>query len=107
MGKSLFLVSIAVLFFLLGAVAQQEFPPSCNMCSASYISAEELREFLEIPQVDQQVRSLDIGKTNLHGDFGRAPAGQRSLLREIPAVAGDPGREPSRVHSPNDRGFRL
>jgi len=43
----------------------QEFPPSCNMCSTTYIAAEEIQRFLQIPQVDQQVRSLDIGKANV------------------------------------------
>jgi mannose-6-phosphate isomerase-like protein (cupin superfamily) len=43
----------------------QEFPPSCNMCSATYVPAAELQQFLTIPQVDQQVRSLDIGKVNV------------------------------------------
>jgi mannose-6-phosphate isomerase-like protein (cupin superfamily) len=45
--------------------ASQEFPPSCNMCSATYIPAGEFQQFLTIPQVDQQVRSLDIGKVNV------------------------------------------
>lgn len=90
MGKSLSLVSMTVLFFLLGAVEGQEFPSSCDMCSATYISAEEIREFLEIPQVDQQVRSLDIGKTNLqvaiaHRGRLERPGGvaEHSLVTEI------------------------
>lgn len=35
------------------------------MCSTTYIAAEEIQRFLQIPQVDQQVRSLDIGKANV------------------------------------------
>ena len=61
-------LSVAILTVLLlppSAAATQEVSPSCNQCSSTYIPAAELEEFLEIPQVDQQVRSLDIGKTNL------------------------------------------
>jgi mannose-6-phosphate isomerase-like protein (cupin superfamily) len=35
------------------------------MCQATYVPAEEFAEFLRIPSVDQQVRSLDVGKTNV------------------------------------------
>jgi mannose-6-phosphate isomerase-like protein (cupin superfamily) len=55
----------AVLLLLPSAATTQEFPPSCNQCSSTHIPAAELEEFLEIPQVDQQVRSLDVGKTNV------------------------------------------
>ena len=71
-------------------MAAQEFPPSCNMCSATYVTAEEIQEFLEIPQVDQQVRSLDIGKTNLqvaiaHRRRLEQPGGvaEHSLVTEV------------------------
>ena len=63
--KKLSVAIAAVLLLLPAAAAAQEFPPSCNQCSSTYIPTAELEEFLEIPQVDQQVRSLDIGKTNL------------------------------------------
>ena len=70
--------------------AAQEFPPSCRMCQATYVSAAELAEFLEIPQIDQQVRSLDIGKTNVqvaiaHRGRLEGPAGvaEHSLVTEI------------------------
>ncbi|MGD8288310.1 MAG: AraC family ligand binding domain-containing protein [Gemmatimonadota bacterium] len=72
------------------ALSAQEFPPSCNMCSATYVPAEELQEFLEIPQIDQQVRSLDIGKTNVqvaiaHRGRLERPGGvaEHSLVTEI------------------------
>jgi mannose-6-phosphate isomerase-like protein (cupin superfamily) len=72
------------------AVAGQEFPPSCNMCQATYVPAEEFAEFLQIPQIDQQVRSLDIGKTNVqvaiaHRGRIEGPGGvaEHSLVTEI------------------------
>lgn len=72
------------------ALSAQEFSPSCNMCSATYVPAEELQEFLEIPQIDQQVRSLDIGKTNVqvaiaHRGRLERPGGvaEHSLVTEI------------------------
>jgi mannose-6-phosphate isomerase-like protein (cupin superfamily) len=65
MRKRLPLLQTAALFLLPAAVAGQEFPPSCNMCSTTYVPAEEIQEFLEVPSVDQQIRSLDIGKSNV------------------------------------------
>ena len=76
----------------LTAVAQEapEFPPSCNMCSATHVPAGEIEEFLEIPQVDQQVRSLDIGKSNVqiaiaHRGRLEEPGGvaEHSLVTEV------------------------
>jgi len=72
------------------ALSAQEFTPSCTMCSATYVPAEEIQEFLEIPQIDQQVRSLDIGKTNVQiaiahrGRLERAGGvAEHSLVTEI------------------------
>lgn len=62
---------VAVIFPLLG----QETKPSCNRCSASYISREELQAYLDrapsrvVNSVsDQQVRAVDVGKS--HADVG-------------------------------------
>ena len=43
--------------------------PSCNHCSASYVSADEVQAYLKRAQdnglVDQQARAVDIGKVNI------------------------------------------
>jgi mannose-6-phosphate isomerase-like protein (cupin superfamily) len=43
--------------------------PSCNHCSASYVSADEVQAYLKRAQdnglVDQQSRAVDIGKVNI------------------------------------------
>jgi mannose-6-phosphate isomerase-like protein (cupin superfamily) len=72
------------------SASAQEFPPSCNKCDATYVPAEEIQEFLKIPQIDQQVRSLDIGKTNVeiaiaHRGRLERPGGvaEHSLVTEI------------------------
>jgi mannose-6-phosphate isomerase-like protein (cupin superfamily) len=89
MTKSMTLL-LALATALPAVSAAQEFPPSCNMCSATHIPAGEIREFLEIPQVDQQVRSLDIGKSNVavaiaHRGRLEEPGGaaEHSLVTEI------------------------
>ena len=50
--------------------------PTCNMCPATYIPAEELQAYtkkaIEEKLVDQQVRSIDI---TLRQDTAREPAG--------------------------------
>jgi mannose-6-phosphate isomerase-like protein (cupin superfamily) len=91
MTNKLTVCGVAVLATLSARPAiAQEFPPSCTMCQATYVPAEELAEFLEIPQIDQQVRSLDIGKTNVqvaiaHRGRLESPAGvaEHSLVTEI------------------------
>jgi hypothetical protein len=84
---------VVALFVLPAPSRAQEFPPSCNMCSTTYIAAEEIQRFLQIPQVDQQVRSLDIGKANVQvaiahrGRIEQAGAvAEHSLVTEIYVV---------------------
>ena len=78
-------------------VAQQPHP-SCNRCSASYIPAGELKAYLDrAPALavergvsDQQVRAVDIGKSNV--DVGvvyrprltaRSPVAEHDLVSEV------------------------
>src|SRR5262245_44237867 len=63
---------VTVLFLSVCALAAQDTKPSCNRCSASYISAAELGEYFKrSPRqmrnsvADQQVRAVDIGKSNV------------------------------------------
>lgn len=90
MAKSVLPLVAGALVLLGTAASAQEFPPSCNMCSSTYVPAEEIQEFLQIPQVDQQVRSLDIGKTHVqvaiaHRGRLEEPGGvaEHSLVTEI------------------------
>ena len=64
MRRTLTAVGMIICLALPDAIAAQDVQPSCEMCSATYIPAEEFQEFLGIQSVDQQVRSLDIGKSN-------------------------------------------
>ena len=68
--RTLIPVVTAMIFaFVLGRLSAQDFQPSCEMCPSTYISAEEVQEYAELGRlsglVDQQVRSLDVGKTNV------------------------------------------
>src|SRR5437588_8134974 len=69
--KKVLAVAIAVLFPL----SAQDTKPSCNQCSASYISSEELQAYFKRAPSriansvsDQQVRAADVGKS--HVDVG-------------------------------------
>lgn len=71
--------------FVLGRLtAQDTVTPSCNGCDATYVSADELAQYEDIAArtglTDQQVRSLDIGKTNV----------QIALVRRGPLAAPAP-----------------
>src|SRR5258706_8185946 len=75
----------------------QETKPSCNHCSASYISAAELQAFLQRAPgrlngdvSDQQVRAVDIGRSNV--DIGVvyrrkltavSPVAEHDLVSEV------------------------
>jgi mannose-6-phosphate isomerase-like protein (cupin superfamily) len=69
---------LPVLTFIAVAGFAQEMKPTCNRCSATYISSTELQAFLQrAPSLintragsagdvsDQQVRAVDVGKTNV------------------------------------------
>ena len=92
-------ISMIFLAVLPNATTAQDVEPSCNMCSATYVGSEEFQEYLEISRaappmtfnrIDQQVRSLDIGKSNvqvaiLHRGRMERPGGvaEHSLVTEI------------------------
>lgn len=65
--RSMIVAAAILTAFGLGHLsAQQDVQPSCDMCPASYVSAEELAEYAFVGRrdgmVDQQVRSFDVGK---------------------------------------------
>ena len=55
--------------FVVGRLSAQDVQPSCDMCPTTYVSAEEIQEYADLGRadglVDQQVRSLDIGKSKV------------------------------------------
>jgi len=57
-------VAAAAIVFALQAQA-----PTCNKCSATYISSDEIQAYLKRAEenglVDQQTRAVDIGKANI------------------------------------------
>ncbi len=58
------LIVLTLTFFALSA--QQ---PTCNKCSATYIPAAEIRQYLDRGKkentIDQQVRAVNVGKSNV------------------------------------------
>jgi mannose-6-phosphate isomerase-like protein (cupin superfamily) len=62
-------VGVAATIVVLSAVRAQDVEPSCRMCPATYVSSEELQAYVKKAMAerltDQQVRSLDVGKTNV------------------------------------------
>lgn len=69
MRTIVFCVALVVVAFMAGRFSAQEAQPSCVMCPATYVSAGEIQEYEAVSRAtgltDQQIRSLDIGKTNL------------------------------------------
>jgi len=68
--RTIVIVSVAlVVAFSVGWISAQEFQPSCRMCSATYIPASEVDAYTAIGRetgiTDQQMRSVDVGKTNV------------------------------------------
>src|SRR5688572_21399588 len=58
-----------VLAFAIGRLSAQEGVASCRMCPSSYIPRNEIEEYVNIGRatavIDQQMRSLDIGKAQV------------------------------------------
>ena len=80
------------------ALFAQETKPSCNHCSATYISTDELQVYLKRAPArivandvsDQQVRAVDIGRS--HVDIGvvyrrtlsgESPVAEHDLVSEV------------------------
>ena len=55
--------------FAIGRLSAQNVQPSCLNCSATYVPARELAEYEAVSRAanitDQQVRSVNVGKTNV------------------------------------------
>jgi mannose-6-phosphate isomerase-like protein (cupin superfamily) len=120
-------VSALVLSFAIGRLSAQEGVASCRMCPSTYISRSEIAEYEAIGRatnvIDQQMRSLDIGKAQVeialvHRGKLDAPAPRsvaaHDLVSEVYYVLSgsgtnrtgpdivDPQRRP-----PDDRAVRL
>ncbi len=68
--KILALASALIAVFLLGRIsAQEDTSPSCIGCDADYVAQEEISRYEAIAReqnlTDQQVRSIDIGRSNV------------------------------------------
>ena len=92
--KTLIPIMAAVVF----ALCAQETKPSCNHCSATYISNDELQTYLKRAPArivandvsDQQVRAIDIGKSNVDIGIvyrrplsGESPVAEHDLVSEV------------------------
>jgi mannose-6-phosphate isomerase-like protein (cupin superfamily) len=76
-------------------LSAQEMKPTCNQCSATYIAASEIHEYFQrVPSAtgvsDQQVRALNIGKSNVdigvvyRGKLtGESPVAEHDLVSEV------------------------
>jgi mannose-6-phosphate isomerase-like protein (cupin superfamily) len=69
MKRALYGSAAVVIAFLVGRISAQDVAPSCGLCAATYIPAEEIEAYRAIGVAqgitDQQVRSVDIGKANV------------------------------------------
>ena len=89
------ITGVVALVFVLCA---QDTKPSCNHCSATYISTDELQAYLKRAPArivandvsDQQVRALDIGKINVDIGIvyrrtltGENPVAEHDLVSEV------------------------
>jgi len=69
-----------VLIAVVCALLAQETRPSCNKCSGTYITSEEIQAYLKRAPADavadQQVRAVDVGKA--HVDIGVVYRGKQT-----------------------------
>jgi mannose-6-phosphate isomerase-like protein (cupin superfamily) len=76
MKKIVMIIPLMLLVaFVLGRLSAQEYEPSCVMCDATYLSVEEIQRYeniaIETGVIDQQMRSVDIGKANAQVAYAR------------------------------------
>lgn len=126
MRKKLFNRMMLGSFAILFALPAQNVKPSCDRCSATYISKDEIQAYLNrIPETtvvsDQQVRAVDAGKINV--DIGvvyrgklTAPgaAAEHDLVTEVyhvidgsATLVTGPDIVDMKRRSPDDRAVRL
>lgn len=71
-------VFASVIAFTLGRLTAQEIEPSCLLCAADHVPAAELERYEDIAiatgAIDQQVRSIDIGRSNVQVALARRNA---------------------------------
>jgi mannose-6-phosphate isomerase-like protein (cupin superfamily) len=69
MKRALYGGAAVLVAFVVGRISAQDVSPSCVMCAATYIPAEEFGAYESIGIADgitdQQVRSVDIGRANV------------------------------------------
>ena len=69
MQRALYVGAAVLVAFVVGRISAQDVAPSCVMCAATYIAAEEIAAYESIGGAegitDQQVRSVDIGRANV------------------------------------------
>jgi mannose-6-phosphate isomerase-like protein (cupin superfamily) len=69
MRTSIVVVAAVAVAFLVGRLSAQSVEPSCKLCSAVYIPASEIEQYAALAratnQIDQQVRSIDIGRARV------------------------------------------
>lgn len=98
------IVAAVAAAFLLGRLSAQSIETSCVMCDADHVPAAEIAEYIYVAQArgltDQQVRSIDIGKTNVqialaHRGRLEAPApnsvAEHDLVTEVYVVLSGSG----------------
>ena len=69
------LVSAAIaVAFLVGRLSAQGVEPSCKLCSAVYIPASEVEQYVALAHatnpIDQQMRSIDLGRARVQVALG-------------------------------------
>jgi mannose-6-phosphate isomerase-like protein (cupin superfamily) len=69
MRTSIIVVAAVAVAFLVGRLSAQSPEPSCKLCSAVYVPASEIEQYAALAratnQIDQQVRSIDIGRARV------------------------------------------
>ena len=104
MRTSIFVVAAIAVAFLVGRLSAQGVEPSCKLCSAVYIPASEIEQYVAVAHaknpIDQQMRSIDLGRARVqvalvHRNKLDAPASrsvaEHDLVSEVYVVLSGAG----------------
>ncbi|MGY8788783.1 MAG: hypothetical protein ACKVKR_00505, partial [Pseudomonadales bacterium] len=81
------LFTVSLLTLLSSPLYAQDIQPSCDMCEAELISTEEISQYIEAAMLtgltDQQLRSVDLGNTNVQLALAHRPAQAQAGPRSV------------------------
>ena len=80
MRRAVLLLPAFVGTFALGRSVEQAVQTFCDECQSTYLSADEIQQYLEVASADQQIRFVDIGKAQVQVAISHRRSGADAVI---------------------------